>query len=196
MIIIVGLGNPGKEYQNTRHNAGFMVAEEIVKSEKLKVQNCSLKFKINKKFNAEIAEFEYQGEKIILVKPQTFMNNSGLAVKKIQQFSNFLWVIHDDLDLNLGEVRIVQNRGAGGHHGVESIINHLKTQNFVRFRIGIRTKPKEQCLISAKDYVLGEFKGEEKKVFKESIQRCAEAVDCALENDLDKAMNKYNSTQA
>ena len=205
--IIVGLGNPGKKYENTRHNAGWLVVEELVKSSKSKVQSCSLKFKVNKKFNAEVAEFEYGGDKVVLAKPQTFMNESGVAVRKIVQLFNLpvrqagcsivqlfncLWVVHDDLDLELGDIKIIKDRGAGGHHGVESVINHLKSQAFVRFRVGIRTRKKEECILSGRDYVLGEFRGEERKRFEKAIEKCAEAVIFGLKNGIEEAMNKYN----
>ena len=193
MKIIVGLGNLGKEYINTRHNAGFMVVDKMV-------QDNNAKFKINKKFNAEIAELKFQEEKIILVKPQTFMNDSGMAVAKIVKLLNCqmvelsqdLWLVHDDLDLELGEIKIVKDRGAGGHHGVESVISHLKIKDFVRFRIGIRTKKKEECILSGRDYVLGKFKGKDKKVFNETIEKCAKAIFYALENGIEEAMNRYN----
>ena len=207
MKIIVGLGNPGKEYKNTRHNAGWLAVDKIVQNSKFKMQNCNLKLKINRKANAEVAEVEYRKEKILLVKSQTFMNESGLSIKKIIQFNNLtmkqpasrrgrlnnsLWIIHDDLDLELGEIKIVKDRGAGGHHGVESVINHLKSQDFVRFRVGIRTRKKEECILSGKDYVLGEFRGEQKIIFEKAIEKCTEAVIFSLENGIEKAMNKYN----
>ena len=207
MKIIVGLGNPGKEYKNTRHNAGWLAVDKIVQNSKFKMQNCNLKLKINRKANAEVAEVEYRKEKILLVKSQTFMNESGLSIKKIIQFNNLtmkqpasrrgrlnnsLWIIHDDLDLELGEIKIVKDRGAGGHHGVESVINHLKSQDFVRFRVGIRTRKKEECILSGKDYVLGEFRGEQKIIFEKAIEKCTEAVIFSLENGIDKTMNKYN----
>jgi PTH1 family peptidyl-tRNA hydrolase len=202
MKIIVGLGNPGKEYQNSRHNTGFMVIDRIAQSSTLKAQNHSLKFKNNKKINAETAELKYQGEKIILVKPQTFMNESGTAVAKlikfnnelIKQLDNNLWVIHDDLDLTLGKIKIVKNRGAAGHHGVESIINHLKTKNFVRFRIGISINNQQSAFSNYKDYVLGEFKGQEKELLKNTINRCVEAVFFALEKGPEKAMTRFNKS--
>jgi len=201
MKIIVGLGNPGKEYKNTRHNAGWLAVDKIVQNSKFKMQNCNLKLKINRKANAEVAEVEYRKEKILLVKSQTFMNESGLSIKKIIQFNNLtieqlnnsLWIIHDDLDLELGEIKIVKDRGAGGHHGVESVINHLKSQDFVRFRIGItKTSNHQPPTTSQKDYVLGEFRGEQKIMFEKAIEKCTEAVIFSLENGIEKAMNKYN----
>jgi len=201
MKIIVGLGNPGKEYKNTRHNAGWLAVDKIIQNLESKIQNYSLKFKINKKLNAEICEEFFKKEKIFFVKPLTFMNESGLATRKIVRFfncstvqlSNCLWVIHDDLDLNLGEIKIVKDRGPAGHKGVQSIISQLKTETFVRFRIGItKTSNHQPPTTSQKDYVLGEFRGEQKIMFEKAIEKCTEAVIFSLENGIEKAMNKYN----
>ena len=194
MKIIVGLGNPGKEYKNTRHNAGWLVLDALAK--KLEIGN----WKLKKKFKVEIAEVECEREKVVLVKPQTFMNDSGMAVAKIVKLLNCqmvelsqdLWLVHDDLDLELGEIKIVRDRGAGGHHGVESVINHLKIQDFIRFRIGIRTKKKEECILSGRDYVLGEFRGKDREIFDKSIEKCVEAVLYGLENGIEEVMNRYN----
>ena len=175
MKIIVGLGNPGKKFENTRHNAGFVAAGALAKG---------LKFSLNKKFNAEILSLMLQNDKeLILVKPQTFMNDSGEAVKKVLQYYNKttktlqhynnLYVLHDDLDIPLGEYKIQFGRGSAGHNGVESIIKELGTKDFWRIRIGI-AKPKEekeQCLLSGKDYVLQKFEKEEKKVLDKVIKK-------------------------
>jgi len=204
MKIIVGLGNPGNEYQKTRHNTGWLVVEKIIKNLKLKNQNYNFKFKNIQKLLAEICEIIYDEKKIFLVKPQTFMNTSGVAVKKIlqynnvttrlpapsaqadggqvKQWSNGLWVIHDDLDLPLGTLRIVQNRGSAGHKGIQSVIKELGTKDFVRFRVGV----------GRKGFVLDEFRGEEKKVFESMIEKTAEAVLYALDHGIEAAMNKYN----
>jgi len=154
MKLIVGLGNPGKNYQNSRHNVGFMVVDSLVKSvkfnpstnsgltlsevERVKVQSCSLKFKIEKNFKAEIYRLDSE---VILVKPQTFMNLSGEPVKKIANFYKILAediiIIHDDIDLPLGQLKIQKGGGTAGHHGLESIVKNLGTQDFIRFRVGI-----------------------------------------------------------
>ena len=146
MILIVGLGNPGRKYENTRHNIGSRAIAEL------------------KVFNLE---------NVILAKPSTFMNESGKAVKKLinnyQLTISNLIVIHDDIDLPLGKIRIVKNRGAAGHKGVESIIRELKTKNFVRFRIGIKNQ--ELRIKNTEGFVLERFNKEEEKIVKEVIKK-------------------------
>lgn len=188
MLIIVGLGNPDKKYQKTRHNLGFLATEEL--QGELDFPD----FVFSKKFNAEISEGVFGGKKIILAKPQTFMNNSGTSVKKlISSFklqASSLWVIHDDIDLPLGKIRIVKNRGAGGHKGVESVIKELKTKNFVRFRFGIQ--PKNGKPKNPEKFVLERFHKEEEKIVKEAVEKTAEAVEFLLKEGIEKTMNRYN----
>lgn len=141
MLFIVGLGNPGEKYKNTRHNIGFRVIDEF------REKNNFSEFRISQKFNAEISKGEIAGQSVILAKPQTFMNNSGKAVKSLLRN---LFVIHDDIDLPLGKIKIVKNRGSAGHKGVESIIKELGTKNFIRFRIGISPeKPSTRAKLGA-----------------------------------------------
>ena len=168
MILIVGLGNPGKKYQKTRHNIGFGVID------KLKLLNL---------------------KGVILTKPQTFMNNSGEAVKSLVKKYKIpttnLWVIHDDIDLPLGKIRIVKNRGSAGHKGVESIVKELGTKNFIRFRIGI--SPKTGKLRNPEKFVLQEFnKEEEEEIIKGIIQKTVKGVEYAFKNRLEKTMSKFN----
>jgi len=167
MILIVGLGNPGKKYAKTRHNIGFRVVDEL-KSLNLK--------------------------RVILVKPKTFMNLSGKAVKSLMTKYKVpplnLWVIHDDIDLPLGKIRISVGRGAAGHKGVESIIKELGTKNFVRFRIGIC--PKAGKPKNIEKFVLQKFNKEEEKIVKEVIKKTAKAIEFSLKAGLEKAMSKYN----
>jgi len=197
MILVVGLGNPGQKYQKTRHNVGFMVLDEFQK-----IQDFS-DWKLKKKFKAEISEGIINSQKIILAKPQTFMNESGKAVKAIFnfQFSNKnLIVIHDDLDLELGKMKIVQNRGAAGHKGVQSIINELGTKNFVRFRIGIAQKLKvksEKLKVKVEslkldEFVLQKFTKEENKILKGVIEKTCRAIEIAIKQSIEKAMTEYN----
>jgi PTH1 family peptidyl-tRNA hydrolase len=170
MNIIVGLGNPGPKYDNTRHNIGFTVVDELARQK-------NLTWKDNKKFKAEIAE----EAGLILVKPQTFMNNSGESVaailryyqllprtifgtKKDSDLTPVLTIIHDDLDLLLGKYKLSINSSSAGHNGVQSIIDYLKTKNFKRLRIGISTDERQQ--IKAENFVLQKFKDEEKNVIK------------------------------
>jgi len=169
MMFIIGLGNPGKKYKNTRHNIGFQVVDKFAK------ENNFPKFRLSKKFNSLISENIINGKKIILAKPQTFMNQSGKAVKKLigdplsQSFRRAgLLVIHDDIDLPLGKIRISKNRGAAGHKGVESIMKEIGTKNFTRFRIGI--SPKIGKPKNVEKYVLQKFDKEEEKIIKQVIQ--------------------------
>lgn len=167
MILIVGLGNPGKKYQKTRHNLGFQVVDELG---------------------------FLKDKKIILTKPKTFMNLSGKAVKsliakyKVPPLN--LWVIHDDIDLPLGKIRISKGRGAAGHKGVESIIKELKTKNFVRLRIGIQ--PKTGKPRNPEKFVLQKFTKGEERIIKEVIKKSVEAIEMVLKEDLEKAMSKFN----
>lgn len=207
MVLIVGLGNPGRKYQETRHNIGFQVVDEFLK------ENSFPKFKFAKKFNAEISEGILGGEKILLAKPQTFMNLSGKSVKTLMSFYKItrpvLVAVHDDIDLPLGKIRIVKNRGAAGHKGVESIIRELKNKNFIRFRVGIQPKigkpknvekfvlqkPSETKPSEAGDETKSQrpFNKEEEKIVKEVIQKTTEAIETTLKKGLEKAMNIYNN---
>ncbi|MDO8261500.1 MAG: aminoacyl-tRNA hydrolase [Candidatus Magasanikbacteria bacterium] len=172
MHIITGLGNPGTKYEITRHNIGFIFLDSLI-------QEKGLVWETSKKFNAEICK---DGD-TIYVKPQTFMNESGRSVQAIMSFYNLvpkklgvlkiknsnlsdtLTVIHDDLDIDLGKFKISDNSRSAGHNGVQSIINHLKTQNFTRIRIGIRGNKPEQMPVA--NYVLQKFSDEELKITKE-----------------------------
>ena len=192
MILIVGLGNPGRKFQKTRHNLGFRVVEAFFKKNRDR-HNFS-NFKLKKKFNAEISERKFNDKKIILTKPQTFMNLSGRAVKKItnnlQLTTNNLWVVHDDIDIPLGKIRISIGRGAAGHKGVESIIKELGTKNFVRFRVGIQ--PKTGKPKNPEKFVLQKFNKEEEGLIKEVIQKIIEAIEMTIIKGLEKAMTKFN----
>lgn len=190
MKLIVGLGNPGKKYQDTWHNAGFLAVDEI---QSLEDKNFS-KFKTNKKFKSEITQASPIKEKIILAKPRTFMNNSGQAVKALVKFYKIkpqdLWVIHDDIDLPLAKIRISQNASAAGHKGIQSIINHLGTQQFVRFRIGIGSE--EQGQIPTEEYVLQKIDKESRITIDESIKKIIAAIELALLEGIPEAMNQFN----
>lgn len=191
MIIIVGLGNPGKKFQKTRHNIGFRAVDEFAK------RNNFPDFKISKKFLAEVSEGILNNKKILLAKPQTFMNLSGKSVRLLINFYKItppgLVVIHDDMDIPLGKIRIVKNRGAAGHKGAESIIKELKAKNFIRFRIGIRPVKNKQLTVSnIERFVLQKFNKEEEKIVKEVIKKTAEAVVTIINEGLQKAMNTYN----
>ncbi len=191
MILIVGLGNPGRKFQNTRHNTGFRVLDEFAK------KNNFPEFKLSKKFNTLISENVFSNKKIILAKPQTFMNNSGKSLKilntkyKIQNTN--LWVIHDDIDLPLSKIKIVKNRGSAGHKGVESIIKEIGTKNFVRFRVGIKKRQNAKGERQKPDkFVLEKFTKKEGKIIKEVIKTTVEAIEVAVIEGLQIAMTKFN----
>ncbi len=155
MKLIVGLGNPGKMYQKTRHNVGFMVLDALQDS----TSTVWSSWEISKKLNAEISTGIYQDEKIILLKPLTFMNESGLAVQLAMHFYKIkpedIVVVHDDKDIILGDLKIQTDRGHAGHNGVRSIIEQTNTQNFTRMRIGIGSAREEK--IETVDFVLSKF---------------------------------------
>ena len=160
MKCIVGLGNPGKRYERTRHNVGFLVIDALIEQEKLKP---SLKFK------GQIAYTLWKGEPVLLFKPETYMNLSGEAIRLVMDYyqlkpQDFL-VIYDDLDLPFAQLRLREKGSAGGHNGMKSIIQHLKTEEFPRLRIGIDKNP----LIETKAYVLGRLSDEELKSFKAKL---------------------------
>lgn len=183
-MIIVGLGNPGKDYEQTRHNIGYMFLDRIAEAN-------NVKFKLDKAFEAFVGELIIKGEKHLLVKPTTFMNNSGNAVYKIMNYYNIdisdLIVIHDDMDLIVGETRIRKNGGSGGHNGIKSIISCLDSQEFKRIRIGIG-HPDDDTI----DFVLGKFSKEESKLVQDVINKAPNIIDDLLINGIDYIMNHYN----
>ncbi len=208
MFLIIGLGNPGKKYEETRHNIGFKAIDEIVANfqfslvllQKGEVQSPKENLRLptgQTIFNAQISKGEIADKKVVLAKPQTFMNLSGKAVRKIMsnvkcQMSN-VSVVHDDIDLPLGKIKISFGRGSAGHKGVESIIRELKTKDFVRFRIGIQPvsgKPK-----NAEGFVLKKFSREEEKIVQEVIKKTCKAIEFYLAEGLEKSMSKYNNQQ-
>lgn len=186
MKVIVGLGNPGKDYDKTRHNIGFMVIDELVDS--LKVSGPKIKFK------AVYGEANVDGEKILLVKPQTFMNNSGEAVRDILNFYKVkpedLIIIYDDIDIDFSSVRIRKKGSAGSHNGMKSIIYHIETDDFPRIRIGVGKKHENQDLAN---FVLSRFSNEETEDINIAIKKAAEAVLSIVKDGVDNAMNKYNT---
>lgn len=193
MILIIGLGNPNKKYKFTRHNLGFRVLDRFSK------KNHFPEFKSSKKFKSSISKDFLNRKRVILAKPQTFMNNSGKAVRilvtnyKIPVTS--LWVIHDDIDLGLGKIKIVKNKGAAGHKGVQSIIDGIRTKNFIRFRIGISPdyksiKPFSHLAMEA--FVLQKFTKTEKKLINKVIKNCLKAIEISLKQGIEKAMNEFN----
>jgi PTH1 family peptidyl-tRNA hydrolase len=185
MKLIVGLGNPGKQYEKTRHNIGFQVVDRL--SEKLDIPLTQAKFK------GLFGSGHVRGEKVILLKPLTYMNLSGEAIRMVMDYFNIspedIIVIYDDLDLPVGKIRLRQKGSAGGHNGIKSTIQHLGTQEFNRIRVGIARPQNGQ---SVTDYVLSNFSGEEQEIINEVVNRCAEACEAALEKPFLQVMNEFN----
>lgn len=185
MYIIAGLGNPGREYENTRHNIGFLCIDAIADK-----YNISM---VEKKHKAILGRGYIGGAKVILVKPQTFMNLSGESIRAIAEYYKVmpeedLVVIYDDVALDVGQIRIRKKGSAGGHNGMKSIIQYMGDA-FVRIRMGVGEKPKGYDLA---DYVLGHFTKAEKVLMEESADRCAKAVELVAQGEVEQAMNEYN----
>ena len=186
MYIIVGLGNPTKEYKNTRHNVGFDVIDAIAEKYDISV--------LEKKHKALIGKGYIDGQKVILVKPLTYMNLSGESVRELVDYYKIdeeeeLIVIYDDISLDVGQLRIRKKGSAGGHNGIKNIIAHLGHDTFMRIKMGVGEKPKGYDLA---DYVLGHFSGAERKIMDESAEKAADAVKMMMFESADAAMNIYN----
>jgi peptidyl-tRNA hydrolase, PTH1 family len=181
--LIAGLGNPGSRYEKTRHNVGFLAIEEIVRREQLEFRE---------KEDYRLCKGSLEDEKIILLEPLTFMNRSGTVVRKVMQKSNIfpekLIVIHDDLDLATGTLKIRKKGSSGGHKGIESIIQHLGTQEFIRVKIGIGRDPN----IPTERYVLSKFGKEEMQLIREALLEAVESVHSIINDGIDRAMNRFN----
>lgn len=189
MYIIAGLGNPGREYENTRHNTGFMVIDEAARKYNINVTE--------KKHKALIGKGIIGGQKVILVKPQTFMNLSGESIREAVDYYKIderteLIVVSDDISLAPGAIRIRKKGSAGGHNGLKNIILHLGHGEFQRIRMGVGEKPPEYDLI---DYVLGRFGEEDAKLIKESVKEAARAIETMITEGADAAMNKFNKSR-
>lgn len=184
--IIAGLGNPGKDYEDTRHNAGFMALDVLCK--KLNVSCSTLKFK-SLTCTAQIA-----GKKVLLMKPQTFMNNSGEAIRDAASFYKIppekIIIIYDDINFEPGTLRIREKGSDGGHNGIKSIIYQLSSDSFPRIRVGVGKKPRPDYDLIA--WVMGCIKGEELKCFTEAIENVPEICELILKGDIQKAMGAYN----
>jgi len=186
VFLIVGLGNPGAEYARTRHNAGFLLVERLAADWKSSWTN-------ERKFRARIAKVERNGRKVLLCEPQTFMNLSGETVGALTNFYQLplkqLLVTVDDADLPLGEIRLRANGSSGGHHGLESIEQHLATRGFARLRIGIGRKDGAREITN---YVLGKFDPGEGELLEKVLERAANQVETWLAAGVEKAMNQFN----
>lgn len=204
MKLIVGLGNIGEKYEKTRHNLGFMVVDRFLQDSTLASKTT---WEENKKFKALTAEQIWQPkhgkeEKLLLVKPTTHMNGSGIAVSLISLFYKVkpddIWVVHDELDLPLGSMKIRIGGSSAGHRGIENIIEQLGTEKFWRFRLGIGTSKNHSEAVAQKkqavdDFVLGKFSASEKGKVRELIKRSSHAIQESLENGLASAGNRYNT---
>lgn len=186
MYLIVGLGNPGREYENTRHNAGYMVVDALA-------EKCGIDV-LEKKHKALIGKGVVAGQKCILMKPLTYMNLSGESVMDACQYYKIdptqeLIVISDDISLEVGKLRIRKKGSAGGHNGLKNIIAHFGHDTFMRLKVGVGNKPPRMDLA---DYVLGHFTKEERTLMEEAAERGAKAIQAILTEGPDKAMNLFN----
>ena len=185
MYVIAGLGNPGREYEGTRHNVGFMTLDALADKYNIDVRE--------KAFKGLIGKGVIEGNKVILVKPQTYMNLSGECIRQVMDYykvdpSEFI-VIYDDISLVPGGIRIRKKGSAGGHNGIKNIIAHLGTQEFPRIKVGVGDKPKGMDLA---DYVLGHFSKEDQAKMDEAFKDAANAAEMILDKGMDAAMNHYN----
>ena len=189
MITIIGLGNPGKEYEGTRHNMGRDTASYFAKKHEFN------DFELNKKSNALVNEGKIGKAKILVALPETFMNKSGNAAAKLvrtKKENKDLIVIHDDLDMEVGRMKISYAKNSGGHKGVESVMRALKTKNFVRIRIGIQPKKKPTNEKQLINFIVGKFSPTEQPIIKKIQKRVAEALKVIITDSLDRAMSEYN----
>ena len=186
-FLVVGLGNPGNKYTYTRHNSGFLCLDML--SDKLNFRIDRLKFK------ALICDTNINGHRCIVMKPQTFMNNSGEAVRECASFYKIpaekVIVIYDDISLDVGKLRIRRKGTDGGHNGIKSIIYHLNSDQFPRIKVGCGKKPHPDYDLA--DWVLSEFKKDEQKALEPALSNACKALELLLDNNIEKAMNLYNS---
>lgn len=186
MIIIAGLGNPGKEYEKTRHNTGFMTLDALAKKYGIDVTE--------KEHKALVGKGIIEGQKVILAKPQTFMNSSGESIRELVDYykpdvNTGLIIIYDDITLDVGSIRVRKKGSAGGHNGMKSIISHLGSEDFQRIRVGIGEKPEKMDLA---DWVLGHFLKSDLDTLDDAIIDAMEAVLLLMNGEVDEAMNRFN----
>lgn len=183
MKVIVGLGNPGRKYSGTRHNIGFRALEEVARRHNVE--------KEESRFDSIIGHIRIDGEKVLLVKPLTYMNLSGKAVQPLMRWFKLdlaeLIVVYDDMDLAPGTVRLRAQGGSGGHKGMTSIIACLGSKDFARIRIGIG-RPENEAV----DWVLGKFSTDEQELMNQALDRTGDALECWVRQGIDRAMNEYN----
>ena len=185
MKLIVGLGNPGKEYEKTRHNSGFMAMDYL--SDKMNVSITT------KKWNALIGKGNVNGQQVLLMKPMTYMNESGKSIIQVKNFYKIpienIIIIHDEMDFDVGNVKLRKQGGAGTHNGMKSVVNELKSKNFPRVRIGTGMPIFKDLMI---DYVIKKLTDEEYEKLKEPIKTASEAAVSIVKDGIDLSMNKYN----
>ncbi|MEW6096075.1 MAG: aminoacyl-tRNA hydrolase [bacterium] len=185
MKLVIGLGNPGLAYANTRHNVGFKVINKVAKLNDIKIKG--------RKYKSRMWQGKILGNEVILAKPMTYVNLSGeaveLLIRNFQVALTDLLVVYDDVNLELGKIRIRKKGSAGGHNGMNSIIEAVGSEEFPRIRIGIGFPPPE---IEFRDYVLSRFTEEENEIIESGIEKASQAVLCALEEGIDVAMNRFN----
>jgi len=188
MKLIVGLGNPGQQYEKTRHNAGFLAVDYLAEQ-----FNCD-EFKKSDKYKALIAEGQVCGEKVLLVKPQTFMNLSGQTVSGLANFYKVapedIFVAYDDIDINYGSLRIRPDGSAGGHNGIKSMIEKLGSKQFIRLRLGI--KPLQDFRGDLADYVLGKLTKDEYEKLEDVIWKLPRVIEVLIKEGVEKAMSEFN----
>jgi len=184
--LLVCLGNPGDKYENTRHNVGYMVADEVADRANVPIQKL--------KYKALTNTVTMAGQKVLVMKPITYMNLSGEAVRQAVDFfkvpADHVLVVSDDTALAVGRLRIRKGGSAGGHNGLKNIILHLGTDQFPRLRLGVGEKPHPDYDLA--DWVLGKFQGEDKKAMDAAVKKAADAIECILSQGLDRGMNKFN----
>lgn len=185
MYLIVGLGNPENEYANTRHNMGFNVINKICRKNNIEITKS--------KFKGLYETGVIEGKKVILLKPQTFMNSSGESIKEIVEFYNIepkeIIIIYDDIDVEQGKIKIRKQGGPGSHNGMKSVIKELGTTEFTRIRVGIGKPIYKNDMIN---YVIGKVPKEEQEILAKGVEKATEALEEILKNNIDIAMNKYN----
>lgn len=189
MFLIVGLGNPGVSYEHTRHNIGFMILDAF------KQDSSAPPYRLYNEFHAQLSHTSYKTHKIILAKPQTFMNASGLAVSQMMSYYHIsmqqLIIVHDDADLPLGTMKLQQGRGAGGHHGVESIIEYIKEKKLIRMRVGVSPCPQEKRPKS-ETFILKTFSPKEETTLQDITQRALSILRMIMDEGLEKTAQRVN----
>lgn len=188
MIILIGLGNPGEKYEDTWHNIGFMAADHLQEKKNFP------QFSLSKKFNSLISEMDIDGEKILIMKPQTFMNESGRAIGKAKEYYKNsvkqIIIFHDDIDILAGKIKISKERGSAGHRGVQSIFDNIGEENIIRIRIGIAIKDKKE--LDTKNFVLKKIGRTNSQLAKKAIKKSCEALEDIMSLGVDSAMTRHN----